>query len=160
VATVHLNALDHAARWVVAFVLATAGFAASSLYDSLPAQADWFEYGISGAPMCPGTTNGCPTLETSCQSAAFQYWGSNWPGKVISVRMQDYRTAICEILLVGSWPIGPYGSTLVPTNSTCPGTQMAWSDTGCVPYTTNPKKDCGADCDPGTRNGPGANNLI
>src|SRR5262249_30088124 len=55
------------ARLAVAFALAAVTFAAAALHDSRPARADWFEYGINGAPMCPGAANSCPTLETSCQ---------------------------------------------------------------------------------------------
>ena len=92
--------------------LVLAAAAALAVLAAEPAQAEWLEFGIGGAPMCPG--NRCPTLQTSCESAAYQYWGSNWPGTLVSVSIIDTYYAECEILI-----LPPYGSTTATTHNIC-----------------------------------------
>ncbi len=54
-----------------------------------PARAEWQEFGVSDTPMCPGPGRRCPTLQSSCESAAYAYWGANWPGSLVEVNIID-----------------------------------------------------------------------
>ncbi len=66
-----------------------AAAAALAVVAAEPAQAEWQEFGVSDTPMCPGPGRRCPTLQSSCESAAYAYWGANWPGSLVEVNIID-----------------------------------------------------------------------
>jgi len=119
------------------------------LGESRPARAGWSKF-TSNSTWCQGTSD-CPTLEASCENAAdyMSFFNGGAPDDAAAIRTLNYYQAECLVYV-----LPPYGTTTAPTQNSCPSgyTQMLWADTGCAPYGTSPKKDCGADCDAGANN--------